>query len=111
MGVGECAGEVVAPTDFQLTACEREAFEAQLKLEAGEIDAAAKIAYESMLHAAVALLKLQIVVAPEDPDPIVAEFQKHFFDTQWFFDPFTVGKFAPYFIQAYELRGLQEGAG
>jgi sulfite reductase (ferredoxin) len=105
MGVGECAGEVVAPTDFQLTACEREAFEAQLKLEAGEIDAAAKIAYESMLHAAVALLKLQIVVAPEDPDRIVAEFQEHFYDTQLFFDPFTGGKFAQYFFQAHGRRG------
>ena len=67
MGVGECAGEVVAPIDFQLTACEREAFEAQLKLEAGDIDAAAKIAYESMLHAASALVKLQFAVAGTIP--------------------------------------------
>src|SRR5882724_5328011 len=104
MGVGECAGEVVAPTDFQLTACEREAFEAQLKLEAGQIAAAAKTAYESMLHAAVALLKLQIVVAPDDPDRIVEEFRKHFYDTQLFFDPFTGGKFGQYFFQAHERR-------
>ena len=33
MGVGECAGEVVSPIEFALTACEREAFEAQLHLE------------------------------------------------------------------------------
>jgi sulfite reductase (ferredoxin) len=105
MGVGECAGEVVAPIDFQLTACEREAFEAQLQLEAGQIDAAAKIAYESMLHAALALLKLQFVVSPEDPDRIVTEFQKHFYDTQLFFDPFAGGKFAQYFFQAHERRG------
>jgi sulfite reductase (ferredoxin) len=105
MGVGECAGEVVAPIDFQLTACEREAFEAQLELEAGHIDQAARIAYESMLHAATALLKLQLVVAPEDPDRIVAEFQKHFYDTQLFFDPFSGGKFAQYFFQAHEKRG------
>jgi sulfite reductase (ferredoxin) len=105
MGVGECAGEVVAPIDFQLTACEREAFEAQLKLEAGDIDAAARIAYESMLHAALALLKLQFTVVPNDPDRIVAEFQKNFYDTQLFFDPFTGGKFAQYFFQAHERRG------
>ncbi len=105
MGVGECAGEVVAPIDFQLTACEREAFEAQLQLEAGRIDGAAKTAYESMLHAALALLKLQVVVAPEDPDRIVAEFQRYFYDTQLFFDPFTGGKFAQYFFQAHERRG------
>ena len=53
MGVGECAGEVVSPIDFELDACEREAFEAQLQLEAGDIDEAARMAYESMLHAAV----------------------------------------------------------
>ena len=28
IGVGECAGEVVYPIDFELVACEREAFEA-----------------------------------------------------------------------------------
>jgi sulfite reductase (ferredoxin) len=105
MGVGECAGEVVAPTDFQLTACEREAFEAQLHLEAGRIGEAARMAYESMLHAAVALLKLQLVVVPDDPDRIVAEFQKRFYDTQLFFDTFTGGKFAQYFFQAHERRG------
>ena len=33
MGIGECAGEIVTPLEFQLTACEREAFEAQLALE------------------------------------------------------------------------------
>jgi sulfite reductase (ferredoxin) len=110
MGVGECAGEVIAPIDFQLTACEREAFEAQLELEAGHIDRAAKIAYESMLHAATALLKLQLVVAPEDPDRIVAEFQKHFYDTQLFFDPFSGGKFAQYFFQAHEKRGEKYNA-
>jgi len=110
MGVGECAGEVVAPIDFQLTACEREAFEAQLELEAGHIDQAARIAYESMLHAATALLKLQLVIAPEDPDRIVSEFQKHFYDTQLFFDPFSGGKFAQYFFQAHARRGEKYNA-
>src|SRR5436190_12974516 len=70
LGVGECAGEVVAPIDFQLTACEREAFEAQLKLEAGEPGAAARIAYESMLHAALALVKQQYAIIGEDPEAV-----------------------------------------
>jgi sulfite reductase (ferredoxin) len=105
MGVGECAGEVIAPIDFQLTACEREAFEAQLALEAGDIDSAARIAYESMLHAALALVKLQAVVAAEDPDTVAAEFRRRFFDTQLFFDPFSGGKFAQYFFDAHENRG------
>ena len=105
LGVGECAGEVVAPIDFQLTAAEREAFEAQLQLEAGQPGSAARIAYESMLHAALALVKQQYAVAGEDPDAIVAEFRKHFYDTQLFFDPFTGGKFAQYFFDAHEKRG------
>ena len=53
IGVGECAGEVVFPIDFELVACEREVFEAQLQLEAGNIEKAARMAYESMLHGAV----------------------------------------------------------
>ncbi len=105
LGVGECAGEVIAPIDFQLAACEREAFEAQLHLEAGRVADAARMAYESMLHAAEALLKLQLVMAPGDPDRIVAEFRKHFYDTQLFFDTFTGGKFAQYFFKAHERRG------
>src|SRR5262249_26610437 len=105
MGVGECAGEVVAPIDFALTACEREAFEAQLHLEAGRIADSARMAYESMLHAAEALVKLQLTIAPSDPDRIVAEFRKYFYDTQLFFDTFTGGKFAQYFFDAHERRG------
>jgi sulfite reductase (ferredoxin) len=107
MGVGECAGEVVAPIDFQLTACEREAFEAQLKLEAGDVASAAKLAYESMLHAALAMVRLQYVILGGDSDGIVAEFRRHFYDTQLFFDPFTGGKFAQYFFDAHENRGRQ----
>ena len=62
IGVGECAGEVVSPVDFQLAACEREAFEAQLQLEAGEIQEAAQTAYQSMMHGAQALLRLRLGV-------------------------------------------------
>jgi sulfite reductase (ferredoxin) len=39
------------------------------------------------------------------PDEIVAEFRKHFYDTQLFFDPFAGGKFAQYFFRAHEERG------
>ena len=37
-GVGECAGEVVSPIDFELTAAEREVFEAQIAFESGQIE-------------------------------------------------------------------------
>jgi sulfite reductase (ferredoxin) len=121
MGVGECAGEVVTPIEFQLTACEREVFEAQLLLEKQEFDPAVRRAYESMLHGAMALLRHARVPVgaggepigrpprsprPIDlaqPDQIVEAFRTHFFDTQLFFDPFAQGKFAQYFFRAHEV--------
>ncbi|MDZ7637533.1 MAG: nitrite/sulfite reductase [Bryobacterales bacterium] len=104
LGVGECAGEVISAIDFQLTACEREAFEAQLALEGGEVAKAARLAYEAMLHGAVALLGWRKHAHEGTPDSIVAEFRTHFHDTQLFFDPFAGGKFAHYFFRAHERR-------
>ena len=109
MGIGECAGEVISPIDFQLVACEREVFEAQLSLESGNIEKAAKMAYESMLHGALALLKLKFIFASEEPDKIVADFRTHFYDTELFFDPFVRGKFAQDFFRAHEEKDLVQG--
>jgi sulfite reductase beta subunit-like hemoprotein/uncharacterized protein (UPF0332 family) len=105
MGIGECAGEVVSPVEFQLTACEREAFEAQLALERGEARSAARTAYEAMLHAASALLGARDVVFHPAPDAIVAAFRQHFYDTGLIFDPFQGGNFAHYFFRAHEHAG------
>jgi sulfite reductase (ferredoxin) len=102
LGEGECAGEVVSPAQFQLAACEREVFEAQLQLEKGDAAAAAKLAYDSMLHGAIALLQLKQAGMPVDPPSVIARFRQHFYDTQLFFDPFVGGKFAHYFFDAYE---------
>ena len=74
IGIGECAGEVVSRIDFELTACEREAFEAQLQLESGDAQKAAALAYESMQHAALVLLKHRLGYQSNDPDQIVAAF-------------------------------------
>ncbi len=109
LGVGECAGEVVSPFEFQITACEREAFEAQLSLEAGDTGNAARLAYGAMLNGAAALLRSRMVTAGS-PDEIVALFRTHFYDTQLFFDPFTGGKFAHYFFRAHERAGEKRSA-
>ena len=106
IGVGECAGEVIFPIDFALVACEREVFEAQLQLDAGNTEKAARMAYESMLHGAQALLKFKFLVAPEDPARIVEDFRTQFYDTEIFFDPFVRGKFAQDFFKAHEEAGL-----
>ena len=110
IGIGECAGEVVTPIEFQLAACEREAFEAQLALEAGEVGKATRVAYESMRNAALALLAWRLIPHDSTPDGILAAFKHAFYDTEYFFDPFTGGKFAQYYFAAHERRNRTSDA-
>jgi sulfite reductase (ferredoxin) len=102
LGVGECAGEVVSSVDFDLGAAEREVFEAQLALESGEIEKAGRIAYESMVHAAKALVKISRQNISDDPAEIISEFRTLFYDTQKFWDPYAGGKFANYLFDAHQ---------
>ncbi len=102
MGIGECAGEVVSAFDFDIAAAEREWFEGQLAFERGEVQQAGRKAYQAMLLAAKALVKLETQNVSDDPEQIVSEFRTRFYDTQKFFDPFAGGKFANYFFDAHE---------
>src|SRR6202142_4231013 len=79
-GIGECAGEVVTPIDFELTAAEREVFEAQIAFDNGQIEKAGKTAYGAMLHAAKALVKISKPDISDDADQIVSEFRPRYFD-------------------------------
>ncbi len=106
MGVGECAGEVVSTVDFDLVAAERQLFEAQIAFENGKAGQAGKMAYLSMLRAARALVKNEFPRVTDDPDEIVSEFRKRFYDTKRFFDPFAGGKFAQYLFAAHEKADL-----
>lgn len=110
LGEGECAGEVVSPTEFALTACEREAFEAQLKLEAGQVEAAVDQAYESMMHAALALVRFRDPLFPEERDAVKSKFKELFVDTKLFWDTFTGAKFADYYFDAHEALGRKHNA-
>ena len=105
MGDGECAGEVVSAVDFGLAAAERDLFDAQLALEKGESQAAAKGAYQAMLNAARALVLAENPDIGHEPEQIVAEFRARYYDTQKFFDPFAGGKFANYFFDAHAKAG------
>ncbi|MDZ4801349.1 MAG: hypothetical protein SGI92_24595, partial [Bryobacteraceae bacterium] len=105
LGEGECAGEVVSPAEFALTACEREVFEAQLKLDGGDSQTAANMAYDSMTHGALALVRYREPAFTGEGDALVSRFRELFFDTQIFFDPFAGGKFAQYFFSAHEKAG------
>jgi sulfite reductase (ferredoxin) len=101
MGVGECAGEVVSSIEFGLASAERELFEAQLAHERGEVAQAGGKAYQAMLNAARALVEIEYSDISTDPDQIVLEFRRFYFDTQKFFDPFAGGKFAHYLFDAH----------
>ncbi|MFQ5676301.1 MAG: nitrite/sulfite reductase, partial [bacterium] len=102
MGIGECAGEVVTRVEFELTAAEREIFEAQLTLEKGDPQEAGHKAYEAMLRAARSLVMTSFPEVPEDAHRVIEEFRTRFYDTELFFDPFARGKFAQYLFTAHQ---------
>ncbi|HXA78552.1 MAG TPA: hypothetical protein VNV41_15575 [Candidatus Acidoferrales bacterium] len=102
IATGECAGEVVSSVDFDLAAAEREVFEAQVALESGQIEKAGKAAYQSMVRAAKALVKINHQAISDDPGEIIGEFRTRFYDTQKFWDPYAGGKFANYLFDAHQ---------
>jgi sulfite reductase (ferredoxin) len=102
-GEGECAGMVVPLVEFELQASEREAFEAQLYLDAGDLAKAKETAYRSMLTAAKALVKTEFLDITDDPDHIVREFRARFHDTKRFHDRFAGAKFANLLFRAHEM--------
>ena len=104
MGVGECAGEVVSFLEFGLAASEREIFEAQILLDEGNVDGASRRAYSAMLETARALVHERNPNVGTDEEEIVAEFRKHFYDTQLFHDTYAGGKFSHYLFRAHEER-------
>ncbi|MGD0674842.1 MAG: nitrite/sulfite reductase [Polyangiaceae bacterium] len=104
MGEGECAGEVVPYVEVELAAAEREIFESQLLLDEGKTDTAGARAFSAMLLSARALIREKNANIGSEPDEVIAEFRKHFYDTQVFFDPFAGGKFAHYLFRAHEER-------
>ena len=101
MGIGECAGEVVSLTEFDLAEAESQVFEAQLQLEEDNVIQADELAYGAMLIAARGLIKTGFIDISDDPDQIVSEFRTRFFDTEIFFDRFAGGKFAQYLFQRH----------
>ena len=111
MGVGECAGEVVSLTEFDLAGAESQVFEAQLELEAGNVERADELAYGAMLQAAKGLIKTEFIDIADDPAQIVAEFRARFFDTEIFFDRFAGGKFAQYLFRRHDRVTPPSGPG
>lgn len=102
LGAGECAGEVVTQTDFNMSNAERLVFEAQCLMDDNNLKDAEQTAYNSMLEAARALVKTQWYDVPEKSDIIVKEFIKRFFDTKIFYDRFAKRKFGKYLIRRHK---------
>ena len=110
MGIGECAGEVVSLTEFDLAGAESQIFEGQLQLEEGNFERADALAYGAMLQAARGLIKTEDIDISDDTDEIVTQFRRRFFDTQIFFDRFAGGKFAQYLFRRHARNTPAEGA-
>ena len=78
-GVGECAGEVVDQAEFLLDDADRLHFSSSLKLEEGELEGSAELAFDAMKKAADGILSVKGLYISDEYDT-VAEFQKHFGD-------------------------------
>ncbi len=102
VGKGECAGEVVSAFEFEMTAVERMVFEAQVHLEASQVQEAGTEAFAAMIKAAKAMVLIQYDDVSNDVDEVVEEFRERYYDTKLFFDPFAGGKFAHYLFAAHK---------
>jgi sulfite reductase (ferredoxin) len=82
---------------MEIAAAEREVFEAQVKLEEGDIDGAVQIAYRAIVRSARALVREQFYDVPDSADSVVSEFRTRFFDSELF-----SLQFANYFFTAHQ---------
>src|SRR5450432_1134890 len=103
MGEGECAGEVVPYVEVELASAEREIFEAQILMDDKKLDDANARAFSSMLIAARALVKERNANVSTEAGEVVAEFRKHYVDTD-LFDTLAAAKFSLYLFRAHEAQ-------
>jgi sulfite reductase (ferredoxin) len=104
IGKGECAGEVVNPYEFSLTAAESKVFEAQVKLEQKDLKGAVDLAYQSFIHSAEAVLRTRNREYTGNSDQTVSDFKQQFFDTGEFVKHVNNTQFAAYLFKAQANR-------
>ena len=102
LGTGECAGEVVTLTQFNLASAEQLVFEAQIRLDETDYAGADALSYRAMVEAARALVKTEFLDVPGAPDTVVSEFRRRFYDTELFYDKYAGGKFANYLFRRHK---------
>ena len=87
---------------MEIAKAESEAFEALVALDEGQTENADALAYRAMLLSARALVLTEFQDVGNEPDRIVEEFKKRFYDTELFFDRFAKGKFAQYLFLRHD---------
>src|SRR5215471_18013759 len=107
MGTGECAGEVISVTQFDLADAERLVFDAQLQIEKENYVQADALAYRAMTQAAISLIKTQFQDVPDNPDTVVGEFRRRFYDTGVLGDRYAGNKFAEYLFRRHDAPPQQ----
>jgi sulfite reductase (ferredoxin) len=110
IGTGECAGEVVSTTEFDLQAAEQLHFEAQVHLDEGDFRKADDTAYAAMVQAAKGLVYHENRDVPDHPDTIVAAFRERFHDSGRFNAPNAPTRFAEYLFRRHEDHERQYSA-
>lgn len=100
IGVGECAGEVISPSEFAFAESERLIFEAQLALDEQQPELAATRALSAMVHAArAACLRLQPSLS-QAPEVVGATFDR-LLGTTGEFDAASPGaRFSRHYVRA-----------
>ena len=102
IGIGECAGEVVSLFSMEIAKAESKHFEGLVALEEGKFARADELGYRSMLLAAYALVRTRFLALQDEPNKIVEEFRRTFYDTKLFFDQYAGGKFANYLFDRHD---------
>src|SRR5665213_741591 len=102
IGKGECAGEIVAPSEFSLTAADSKVFEAQLKLDAKDLKGAVELAYDSMVSAAEGVIRNHNREYVGNADTTVSIFKKSFFETGVFVKHVNNTQFSAYLFKAHD---------
>ncbi len=100
IGVGECAGEVISPSEFGFAESERLVFEAQLMLDSKDADAAAARAFSAMVCAARAVCLPFDPSLGEAPEEVADCFERHLGRTGAFDAASPGGRFSRHFTKA-----------
>ncbi len=107
IGTGECAGEVISPSQFAFAESERLIFEAQLSLDEEQHGKAHALSLAAM-HAAARAVCLELSPGlKEDPTAIGETFDRLLGKTGRFDAAFPGGNFSRYFEQARKKQELQ----